>query len=116
MATLMKTMSQITKLFGKPSNISFRVKKNAPQQNDFGWKGWIQKWWCLNFELFFLQKLSLTLKFQNTKYHASIDENESNKDVDRIVRKYKNHPSVTAIKQAFPDLPFSFTPVVREVY
>ena len=27
MATLMKTMSQITKLFGKPSNISFRVKK-----------------------------------------------------------------------------------------
>ena len=23
---------------------------------------------------------------------------------------------ITAIKQAFPDLPFSFTPVVREVY
>ena len=53
------------------------------------------------------------------KYQISyivIDESESNKNVDRIVRIYKNHPSVTAIKQAFPDLPFSFIPVVREVY
>ena len=33
-----------------------------------------------------------------------MDENESNKDIDRIVEKYKHHPSITAIKQTFPDL------------
>ena len=43
-----------------------------------------------------------------------MDENESNKDIDRIVEKYKHHPSVTAIKQMFPDLSFSFKPIVRE--
>ena len=42
-----------------------------------------------------------------------MDENESNKDIDRIVEKYKYHPSVTAIKQAFPDLSLSFKPVER---
>ena len=42
-----------------------------------------------------------------------MDENESNKDIDRIVEKYKHHPSVTAIKQAFPDLSLSFKPVER---
>ena len=36
------------------------------------------------------------------------------KDIDRIVEKYEHYPSVTAIKQAFPDVFFSFTPVVRE--
>ena len=41
-----------------------------------------------------------------------MDENE--KDIDRIVEKYEHYPSVTAIKQAFPDLSFSFKPVVRE--
>ena len=41
-------------------------------------------------------------------------ENEINNDIDRIVEKYKHHPSVTAIKQAFPDLSFDFKPVVRE--
>ena len=43
-----------------------------------------------------------------------MDENETNEDIDRIVEKYKHHPSVTAIKQMFPDLSFSFTPIVRE--
>ena len=43
-----------------------------------------------------------------------MDENESNKDIDRIVEKYKHHPSVTAIKQTFPGLSFSFKPVVRQ--
>ena len=43
-----------------------------------------------------------------------MDDNESNEDIDRTVEKYKHHPSVTAIKQASPDLSFSFTPVVRE--
>ena len=43
-----------------------------------------------------------------------MDENESNKDIDRIVEKYKHHPSVTAIKQMFPDLSFSFKPIVKE--
>ena len=43
-----------------------------------------------------------------------INENESNKDIDRIVEKYKDHPSVTAIKQTFPDLSFRFKPVLRE--
>ena len=41
-------------------------------------------------------------------------ENKNNNDIDRIVEKYKHHPNVTAIKQAFPDLSFSFKPVVSE--
>ena len=42
------------------------------------------------------------------------DENQSNMDIDRIAEKYKHHPSVTAIKQTFPDLSFSFKLVVKE--
>ena len=29
-----------------------------------------------------------------------MDENERNKDIDRIVGKYKHHPSVTGIKRS----------------
>ena len=57
------------------------------------------------------------LNLKIPKYKTSsivMDENESNKDIDRIVEKYKHHPSVTAIKQTFPDLSFSFKPVMRE--
>ena len=43
-----------------------------------------------------------------------MDENESNKDIDKIVEKYKHHSSVTAIKQTFPALTFSFKPVARD--
>ena len=43
-----------------------------------------------------------------------MDENESNKDIDKIVKQYKHHSSVTAIKQTFPVLTFSFKPVARD--
>ena len=57
------------------------------------------------------------LNLKTPKYKTSsivMDKNESNKDIDRIVEKYQHHPSVTAIKQVFPELSFSFKPAVRE--
>ena len=67
-----------------------------------------------NFEFFFIEAV---LNLKTPKYKTSsitMAENEINNDIDRIVEKYKHHPSVTAIKQAFPDLSFGFKPVVRE--
>ena len=63
----------------------------------------------------FFTEAVLNLKILKHKTSSIVmDENESNKDIERIVEKYKHHPSVTAIKQTFPDLSFSFKPVVRE--
>ena len=63
----------------------------------------------------FFTEAVLNLKIPKYKTSSIVmDENESNKDIDRIVEKYKHHPSVTAIKETFLDLSFSFKPVVRE--
>ena len=58
----------------------------------------------------FFTEAVLNLEFQNTKLHP-LCWITMNKDIDRIVEKYQHHPSVTAIKQALPELSFSFKPV-----
>ena len=116
MAALMKKMPQITKHFGKLK--SFLLSKSTNQskiilvENDV----------VINDETKVAETLisfftEAVLNLKTPKYKTSsivMDKNESNKDIDRIVEKYQHHPSVTAIKQVFPELSFSFKPAVRE--
>ena len=63
---------------------------------------------------FFTEAVFFNLKIPKYKTSSIVmDENKSSKDIHRIIEKHNYHPSVTGIKQAFPDLSFSFKPVVR---
>ena len=114
MATLMKRMLQITRLGKLKPFLSSKTTDHSKItfiENDKVINDDIKVAETLNS---FFTEAFLHLKIPIYKTSSIVmDENESNKDIDRIVEKYKHHPSVTAIKQAFPDLSLSFKPVER---